>query len=176
MANPKNTEAKNLLANAYEQLGYTAESSVWRNFYLTGADELRNGVADSKGTGGMMNLDTLLNMPMDDFLKFLSIKLNGTKAENKIMTFNLTFTDSKTNYMFDLDNSVLNFKKGKMASNPDATLTLDRITFYQIALGREDLSKMAAAGKVSISGNKEQFEDFLSLLDQFQPKVNIVTP
>jgi alkyl sulfatase BDS1-like metallo-beta-lactamase superfamily hydrolase len=176
MANPKNTEAKNLLANAYEQLGYTAESSVWRNFYLTGADELRNGVADSKGTGGMMNLDTLLNMPMDDFLKFLSIKLNGTKAENKIMTFNLTFTDSKTNYMFDLDNSVLNFKKGKMASNPDATLTLDRITFYQIALGREDLSKMEAAGKVSISGDKEQFEDFLSLLDQFQPKVNIVTP
>lgn len=176
MANPKNTEAKNLLANAYEQLGYTAESSVWRNFYLTGADELRNGVADSKGTGGMMNLDTLLNMPMDDFLKFLSIKLNGTKAENKIMTFNLTFTDSKTNYMFDLDNSVFNFKKGEMASNPDATLILDRITFYQIALGREDLSKMEAAGKVSISGDKEQFEDFLSLLDQFQPKVNIVTP
>ncbi|MED3911705.1 alkyl sulfatase dimerization domain-containing protein [Peribacillus simplex] len=176
MANPKNTEAKNLLAKAYEQLGYTAESSVWRNFYLTGAEELRNGVADSKGTGGMMNLDTLLNMPMDDFMKFLSIKLNGTKAENKNMAFNMTFTDSKTNYMINLDNSVLNFKKGKMAYNPDATLTLDRITFYQIALGREDLSKMEAAGKVSISGDKEQFEDFLSLLDQFQPKVNIVTP
>ncbi|MFD6211504.1 alkyl sulfatase C-terminal domain-containing protein [Peribacillus sp. NPDC060253] len=70
---------------------------------------------------------------------------------------------------------MLNFKKRKMAS-PDATLTLDRITFYQIALGREDLSKMEAAGKVSISGNKEKFEDFLSLLDQFQPKINIVTP
>ncbi|CAH0167622.1 Putative alkyl/aryl-sulfatase YjcS [Peribacillus sp. Bi96] len=70
---------------------------------------------------------------------------------------------------------MLNFKKGKMAS-PDATLTLDRITFYQIALGREDLSKIKAAGKVSISGNKEKFEDFLSLLDQFQPKINIVTP
>ncbi|MEP9405375.1 alkyl sulfatase dimerization domain-containing protein [Peribacillus frigoritolerans] len=176
MANPKNTEAKNLLAKAYEQLGYTAESSVWRNFYLTGADELRNGVADSKGSGGMMNLDTLLNMPMDDFLKFLSIKLNGIKAENKNMTFNLTFTDSKTNYTIYLNNSVLNFKKGKMASNPDATLTLDKITFYQIALGREDLSKMEAAGKVAISGDKKQFEDFLTLLDQFQPKVNIVTP
>lgn len=176
MANPKNTEAKNLLAKAYEQLGYTAESSVWRNFYLTGADELRNGVADSKGSGGMMNLDTLLNMPMDDFLKFLSIKLNGIKAENKNMAFHLTFTDSKTNYTIDLNNSVLNFKKGKMASAPDAALTLDKMTFYQIALGREDLSKMEAAGKVAISGDKKQFEDFLTLLDQFQPKVNIVTP
>jgi alkyl sulfatase BDS1-like metallo-beta-lactamase superfamily hydrolase len=63
-----------------------------------------------------------------------------------------------------------------LASNPDATLTLDILTFYQIALGREDLSKMEAAGNVSISGDKEQFVDFLSLLDQFQPKVNIVTP
>ncbi|RJS62322.1 alkyl sulfatase dimerization domain-containing protein [Bacillus sp. PK3_68] len=176
MANPNNIEAKNLLAKAYEQLGYMAESSVWRNFYLTGAEELRNGVADSKGTGGMMNLDTLLNMPVDDFLKFLSIKLNGTKAENKNMTFNITFTDSQVNYVMNLENSVLNFKKEKTASKPDTTLVLDRVTFYMIALGRENLSEMEKAEKVSVSGSKERFENFLSLLDQFHPKVNIVTP
>ncbi|MFL0365919.1 alkyl/aryl-sulfatase [Pseudobacillus sp. 179-B 2D1 NHS] len=176
MANPNNIEAKNLLAKAYEQLGYMAESSVWRNFYLTGAEELRNGVADSKGTGGMMNLDTLLNMPVDDFLKFLSIKLNGTKAENKNMVFNITFTDSQVNYVMNLENSVLNFKKGKVASKPDTTLVLDRVTFYMIALGRENLSEMEKAEKVSVSGSKERFENFLSLLDQFHPKVNIVTP
>jgi alkyl sulfatase BDS1-like metallo-beta-lactamase superfamily hydrolase len=176
MANPNNTEAKDLLAKAYEQLGYMAESSVWRNFYLTGADELRNGVADSKGSGGMMNLDTLLNMPMDDFLNFLSIKLNATKAENKDLTFNVKFTDLKTNYMINLANSVVNYKEDQAASEPDATLTLDRATFYLIALGREDLDKMEAAGKVSISGNKDQVKDFLFMLDKFDPKVNIVTP
>ncbi|MBU8917029.1 MBL fold metallo-hydrolase [Bacillus sp. FJAT-29953] len=176
MADPKNKEAKDLLAKAYEQLGYVAESSVWRNFYLTGAQELRNGVAESKGSGGMMNLDTLLNMPMDDFLNLVSIKLNGTKAEGKNMTFNVSFTDLKTNYTITLGNSVVNYKKGQTASMPDATLVLDRVTFYLIALGKEDLDKMEASGKVSVTGNKEQFKEFLSLLDKFDPKVNIVTP
>jgi alkyl sulfatase BDS1-like metallo-beta-lactamase superfamily hydrolase len=176
MANPNNTQAKDLLAKAYEQLGYTAESSVWRNFYLTGAQELRNGVADSKGSGGMMNLDTLLKMPMDDFLNFLSIKLNGTKAENKNLAFNVKFTDLQTNYMITLGNSVVNYKEGKSASEPNTTITIDKVSFYLITLGREDLDKMSAAGKVSISGDKDLFKEFLSLLDQFNPKVNIVTP
>ncbi|WP_423801913.1 alkyl/aryl-sulfatase [Neobacillus sp. SAB-20_R2A] len=176
MANPNNEEAKELLAKAYEQLGYMAESSVWRNFYLTGAQELRNGVAEPKGSGGMMNLDTLLNMPMDDFLNLVSIKLNGTKAEGKNMTFNVSFTDLKMNYTITLGNSVVNYKKGQTSSEPDATLALDRVTFYLIALGKEDLDKMEASGKVSVTGNKEQFKEFLSLLDKFDPKVNIVTP
>jgi alkyl sulfatase BDS1-like metallo-beta-lactamase superfamily hydrolase len=176
MANPNNSQAKDLLAKAYDQLGYTSESSVWRNFYLTGAQELRNGVADSKGSGGMMNLDTLLNMPMEDFLNFLSIKLNGTKAENKNLAFNVRFTDLKTNYMITVGNSVVNYKQGKSVSEPNATITIDKVSFYLIILGREDLDKMAEAGKVSISGDKDLFKEFLSLLDQFNPKVNIVTP
>nr|WP_263327742.1 alkyl sulfatase dimerization domain-containing protein [Neobacillus sp. Marseille-Q6967] len=176
MANPNNTEAKNLLAKAYEQLGYQSESSVWRNFYLTGAQELRNGVANAKGSGGMMNLDTLLNMHIDDFLNFLSIKLNGTKAENQEMTINVMLSDSKTNYVITLGNAVVNYKEGPVAAEADVTLTLNKVSFYLIALGQQDLDSMEAAGKVSITGNKEQFKEFLTLLDKFDPKVNIVTP
>lgn len=176
MANPNNTEAKDLLAKAYEQLGYQAESSVWRNFYLTGAQELRNGVAESKGSGGMLNLDTLLNMPMDDFLNFLSIKLNGTKAENKEMSINVIFTDLNKSYNITLGNSVVNYKEGKFDSEPDASLTLNKASFYLIVLGQQDLDKMEAAREVSISGNKESVKEFLALLDKFNPKVNIVTP
>ena len=43
-ADPKNKNARNLLADAYEQLGYQASWAPWRNFYLSGAKELREGV------------------------------------------------------------------------------------------------------------------------------------
>ena len=42
-ADPDHAEAKALLADAYEQLGYGAENGTWRNFYLMGAYELRHG-------------------------------------------------------------------------------------------------------------------------------------
>ena len=41
---PKNQAGRDLQADALEQLGYQAENGTWRNFYLTGAMELRNGV------------------------------------------------------------------------------------------------------------------------------------
>lgn len=43
-ADPDNRTAHELQADALEQLGYQAESGPWRNFYLTGAQELRSGV------------------------------------------------------------------------------------------------------------------------------------
>lgn len=43
-ADPQNTKARNLAADALEQLGYQAESGPWRNEFLVGAYELRNGL------------------------------------------------------------------------------------------------------------------------------------
>ena len=42
-AEPGHTESRALLADAYEQLGYQAESATWRNAYLYAAQELREG-------------------------------------------------------------------------------------------------------------------------------------
>lgn len=82
MAEPDNKEAKELLADTFEQLGYQAESANWRNSYLMGASELRNGTrkkgAIAKGHSGMM-----LKMPFDEFFKLLSVRLNGPKAADK---------------------------------------------------------------------------------------------
>ncbi len=43
-AEPGNTAARELAADALEQLGYQAESATWRNAYLFGALELRSGI------------------------------------------------------------------------------------------------------------------------------------
>ena len=42
-ADPTNTAARELQADAFEQLGYQSESATFRNAYLMGAQELRNG-------------------------------------------------------------------------------------------------------------------------------------
>src|SRR6266851_2108648 len=43
-ADPANRAARELGADALEQLGFQAEAATWRNAYLVGAMELRNGV------------------------------------------------------------------------------------------------------------------------------------
>ena len=43
-ADPDNQAARAMLADTFEQLGYAAESSTWRNAYLFGAQELRQGM------------------------------------------------------------------------------------------------------------------------------------
>ena len=42
-AEPAHAEARALLADTYEQLGYGAENGTWRSAYLSGATELRDG-------------------------------------------------------------------------------------------------------------------------------------
>jgi len=178
MANPTNKQAKDLLAKSYEQLGYQAESAAWRNYYLTGAQELRKGVAktDDSKTISTVDQQTILNMNVNDFFDYISITLNGPKAENKRFTFNVNFTDLKTNYTFDIKNAVFNYNDGLTASSPDATLIVDKVTFYLVMYGKLDVDQAIANGKLRITGDKEKFKEMLRLFDHFDLSINIVTP
>lgn len=178
MANPNNKEAKNLLAKSYEQLGYMAESASWRNVYLTGAKELRKGIVKIDDSQSISTLDqqTILNMEVNDFFDYISITLNGPNAENKSFTFNVNFTDLKTKYTIDIKNAVFNYSNGLTASSPDATLLVDKVTFYLIMFGQLDINQAIANGKLSITGNKEKFKEMVNLFDHFNPSVKIVTP
>ncbi|WP_088014894.1 alkyl/aryl-sulfatase [Gottfriedia acidiceleris] len=178
MANPNNKEARSLLAKSYEQLGYMAESASWRNVYLTGAKELRKGIVkiDDLQTISTLDQQTILNMKVNDFFDYISITLNGPNAENKSFTFNVNFTDLKTKYTIDVKNAVFNYSNGLTASNPDATLLVDKVTFYLIMFGQLDINQAIANGKLNITGNKEKFKEMVNLFDHFNPSVKIVTP
>ncbi|WP_026566683.1 alkyl/aryl-sulfatase [Bacillus sp. UNC41MFS5] len=174
MADPENSEAKNLLADVYEQLGYQAESANWRNIYLVGAAELRNGITKDPAP---LDVSGIINhMPIEDFLKLIAVKLNGTKAEGKKITLNVALSDINQNFAIYLENSVLVYKAGKLDANPDVSLTLERLTFFGVGLGMVSPEQAAAAGKLNISGDQTKLNDFLSLLDQFDRLSNIVTP
>ena len=121
-ADPNNKDAKELLADAYEQMGYQAESGPWRAIYLMGAFELRNGVPSAGGTN-VASPDTIKAMPPEMTFDFFGVRLNGEKAAGKKLTLNVEFTDLKKEYALIVENGVLNYAK-KAAPNADAKLIL----------------------------------------------------
>ena len=174
-ADPNNKAAKELQARALEQLGYQAESGPWRNFYLTGAQELRHGMGKMSGTSA--SLDTIRAMPMELIFDYLGVRLNGPKAEGKTITINWNFTDTKEQYVLALENGALNHTADKQAKEADATLTLTRAALDEaIRGGKPKLEAEIASGDIKLEGNKEKVGELLSLMDKFDPMFNIVTP
>jgi alkyl sulfatase BDS1-like metallo-beta-lactamase superfamily hydrolase len=173
-ANPNNTEAKNLLADAYEQLGYQSESGPWRSVYLQGAFELRNGVPQL-GAPNTASPDTIRAMSPSMLFDYFAVRLNPEKVEGKKYAINVNLTDINETHGLRVENSVLNHGPKPMAK-PDATMTLSKLTLDEIQLGGTTLDKAIADGKVKIDGNQATVKDFLASLDTFKFWFNIVTP
>lgn len=163
-----------LLADAYEQMGYQAESGPWRSIYLQGASELRNGVPAGGGTV-TASPDTIRAMSPELLFDYLGVRLNGEKAAGKKLTLNVNFTDLKKPYALTVENGVLNYT-GKTVASADATMTLTKATLDRIQVGQTTLDKAIAAGEVKIDGRKEAFDEFFGMLDNFNFWFNIVTP
>ncbi|MFB7139558.1 alkyl/aryl-sulfatase [Gottfriedia sp. NPDC056225] len=174
MAEPENSEAKNLLADAFEQLGYQAESANWRNIYLVGASELRYGI--NKENSPLDVSGIIKRMPVNEFLKLVAVKLNGPKAEGRKITINVTLSNSNQLYTLYLENSVLFSRANKLDDNADVSLTIDQFAFYGTVLGLLSPEQAVGAGKLIISGDQTKLNEFLLLLDDFERCINIVTP
>lgn len=174
-ADPSNKEARNLEADALEQMGYQAESGPWRNFYLTGAQELRNGVVKG-ATPNTASPDTVKAMSPEIFFDYLAVHINGEKAANAQAVFNVDLGADGGKYKLELENGVLNHSADAQASNADASITLNRATLNKIILKEESLKQAEEKGDVQISGNHAKLDEFLGHLDSFDFWFNMVTP
>jgi alkyl sulfatase BDS1-like metallo-beta-lactamase superfamily hydrolase len=174
-ADPQNQEAKDLVADAFEQMGYQAESGPWRNFYLAGAQELRNGVAELP-TPQSVTPDTLRATSLDLFFDYVSVRLDRQKADGKHMVLNFTFPDVGETYGLELSNGVLNNAPGVELANADASVTLDRTTLDAITLGKVTMQDAVASGQITIEGDKSKLGELFSMLETFDFWFNVVTP
>ncbi|MDW9595195.1 MBL fold metallo-hydrolase [Sinorhizobium meliloti] len=174
-ADPNNQDAKNLTADALEQLGYQAESGPWRNFYLTGAKELRDGVTELP-TPNTASPDTVRAMSLDLFFDYLGVRLNSEKAGDTKLTLNFDFGVEDGKYLLQLENGVLNNTAGQQADNADATITLTRDSLNGIVLGETTLEKAIADGSIKVTGDNAKLGQLVSMLDNFEFWFNIVTP
>jgi len=173
-ADPANKDARELGAQALEQLGYQSEAATWRNAYLLGALELRNGVGQQAPSTA--NADLLKGVSIDLAFDFLGVRLNAPKAEGKKITINWTFTDLNETYVLNLENSALTHTSGKLSDNADASVTLTRAALDAITLKERTFLGSVLTGDVSVSGNPLKLRELFGLLDEFSPGFEIVEP
>ncbi|MFB9128659.1 alkyl/aryl-sulfatase [Paraburkholderia dipogonis] len=174
-AEPGNQEAKNLEADALEQLGYQSESGPWRDVYLMGAYELRNGIPKVPAVQ-TASPDTIRAMTPEMALEFLSMHIDGDKADGKAISVNWIFPDIHKQYVVRLENSVLVYNEGKQIQNADVTLTLPKSSLDNIMLHTTNLDKEVEAGRAKVDGDRGKITELLSLTDSFNPLFPIVTP
>ena len=138
-----------------EQLGYQAESGPWRNFYLSGAKELRDGVIDL-GAPKTFSADVIRATPLEMFFDLLAVRLDGPKAADTKIVLNAHFTDIDERYLLVVENGVLNYAKGKQAEDADATLTLARTVLDDSPAGTGDTGRQAGLWRSRHPGQPSQ--------------------
>jgi alkyl sulfatase BDS1-like metallo-beta-lactamase superfamily hydrolase len=174
-ADPENVDARGLEADALEQLGYQTENPTWRNEFLMGAFELRNGVPKRQGAS-TVSRDTLAAMTPEMALDFLGLHLNGPKADGQSMTINWIIPEANLGYHIELENSVLIYTEEKaLLPKADMTLTLPKLAFLGVLAGRTSLGQLQAGGIARVEGDPEIFTRLLGLLDSFEPMFPIMT-
>lgn len=174
MAEPGNEKARLLQADVLEQLGYQAESGVWRNSYLTAAQELRNGIRKLRiSTQGA---DMVRGMTPELIFDFLAVRLNHQKVDGLKLGIQINFTDSQETYALELSNAVLNNTKGRTLAAPQATLSLTRPVFLKMLLAKTPLPQLIQAGEARLDGDGKALGAIFANLEDFDPLFNIVTP
>ncbi|WP_286295278.1 alkyl/aryl-sulfatase [Vibrio apostichopi] len=169
--NPDNKDARYLEADAMEQLGYQAESGPWRNYYLGGAKELREGI---KPVATPSTAAIAVNMPFDQFLKYLGVTVKPEAAKGMDMKVNIDVTDDGK-YSMALNNSVLKSYKDRQFDDATFTVTLSRDVFEKMITKQSTLLEEMKTGEVKVS-DPAKFKQLMSIFDQFELWFGVVTP
>jgi alkyl sulfatase BDS1-like metallo-beta-lactamase superfamily hydrolase len=166
-AEPTNQEAKDLLADNFEQLGYQQESPSVRNSFLAAGYELRNGIPT--GASPKTNSpDLVAAISTDLFLDFLAIRLDSKKAGNDHFVFNLVTPDNGEKFAVELSNATLTSASGFQAKNPDLTLTVNRSDLLKVMFGKTTFEEILKSGKGKAVGDLTVLSRLKSMLDTFE--------
>jgi alkyl sulfatase BDS1-like metallo-beta-lactamase superfamily hydrolase len=173
MDNPEQVAARALLADTLEQLGYQSESGPWRNFYLCGVLELREGLpagSNYAASAGMAG-----SIPLANVYQIMAVRLNADRADGITLKINLAFYDSEQT-LLSIENSVLNAFSGRQSNDAAATLKISQLNFKLLMAGQKDASSLMTNGELEIDGDAGALLLLSGLFDQFERRFPIVTP
>lgn len=172
-AEPDNMDARNLQAATLEQMGYQAEAGTWRNIFLTGAQELRQGV-DASVSVNTSNPDVLFNMGVGMALDFLGVKFNPAKSGGDFSVL-LDFTDLEESHLLRAQNGVLANTRHHNGT-ADLTLQLTEKAFFRLLGQMAKVEALIGEGALTMDGDPARLAQLFGAMDDFDPNFAIVTP
>lgn len=173
-AEPGNAAARELQADALEQLGYGAENATWRNFFLMGARELRGPITGTPTDTAAP--DIVSQLPVAQILDAMSVRLNGPKAWGLRLRIAWQVTDPDERHLIEVGNGVLRHRAVGPEVEAEATLVIERRALTELLSGSSELVDLANGGRLSVEGDGVKLGELLGLLDDPDPGFAIVTP
>jgi alkyl sulfatase BDS1-like metallo-beta-lactamase superfamily hydrolase len=166
--------AGSLQARAFEQLGFGAENGTWRNVFLSGATELRDGRFGTPTRTGAVDL--VMALTVEQILSSVAIRIDGPKAWSEHLVLSFVVTDIGQTFVFELRNGTANHRATRVPAADSTTLTLERRTLIGLMLGRVDFAAALADGTIAIDGDPADLGRLVAVLGRNDPDFAIVTP
>ena len=176
-AEPQNEAARLVQADALEQLGYQAESGPWRDFYLTGALELRAGGTALRGVRvEALGAAMVASLSPERLFDLLGVRLDGPATASTNWRFAVDFTDRGETWTLTVARGVLHARAGRPAEPVTATLTTTLGDFAQFAAGSQTLERLLDGGGLAVAGDLAAVHAWRDALDTFNLGFEIVLP
>ncbi len=175
-ANPGSRPARELLAGAFEQLGYAAENPIWRNFYLVGAGELREGPPRERRDRRRTGADVARALSLSQVWDGMGVRIDGPRAWGLEIAVAWDFTDVREQWTVRVQNGALSAVRGRLDQAAHAKVTLTRTAFDSLVLGEGDAAQLFASGAIAVEGDAAKLAELFGLLDDGDPSFAIVTP
>ena len=167
-AEPDHRAAKEQLATVYERLAFGSENGTWRNFFLTGAHELRHGIVEAPPTVGSAEL--LAALTVEQLLDAIAIRIDGPRAWDEVLTVDWRFTDLGQTHRATLRNGVLTHRiVEEVGEAPDLTLVLERPQMLGVILG-------VGLDQIQTEGDLGVIARLLAVIETPDRNFPIVTP
>jgi alkyl sulfatase BDS1-like metallo-beta-lactamase superfamily hydrolase len=156
-------------------MGYQAESGPWRDFYLTGAQELRHGHPAGLGANAASK-DTVAAMTTEQLIDFLGVSLDGLAAAEHTWTIDVTVTDRDERWLVGVERGAVH--AGRVAGEPDAPVRIvaTHEALATLVFGAQTLAEIEATGALAVTGDRAALERLLRVVDRFTMMFPIVTP
>ena len=172
-AQPDHAAARELLADTYEQLGYGSENGTWRNFYLSGATELRDGQFGTPTETAAPDVIGQLTPTM--LFDAIAIQVDGPRAWDEKLSIDIELTDVDERYRLRLANGVLTYSPRPQRGDADAVLTTTRAALPALALGGLSAEGLSKTG-IELTGDASVLARLAGVLDPGDKNFAIVTP
>ncbi|WP_280305466.1 alkyl/aryl-sulfatase [Nocardia neocaledoniensis] len=173
-ADSGNTEAVALQADTYEQLGYGSENGTWRNFFLMGAYELRNGKVGTPTVAAAPDIQAALSV--EQLFDAMALRIDGPRAWSAKLVIDWRVEGGPVHRTQLRNGLLVHFDVGGDVPPADATFSLTEQDLQAALLGGASLPDLIAAGRVTVEGDASKLAELVGYLDEPDPDFSIVTP